>query len=109
MDASLTDFGAIIACVLSHWPAFHPRAAKLAALIDSINNIDTIADESKESEEDIVGRVYEYFLGKFAATEGLANQEIIRFLPAGFGLCAGHPVHRRPLPVCLMSPGRAVS
>ena len=45
--------------------------AKLAALIDSINNIDTIAD----SEEDVVGRVYEYFLGKFAATEGKGGGE----------------------------------
>jgi len=40
--------------------------SKLAALIDSINNIDTVADKG----EDVVGRVYEYFLGKFAATEG---------------------------------------
>lgn len=48
---------------------------KLAALIDSINNIDTIADQAKESEEDIVGRVYEYFLGKFAATEGKGGGE----------------------------------
>jgi len=45
--------------------------AKLAALIDSINNIDTIQD----SEEDVVGRVYEYFLGKFAATEGKGGGE----------------------------------
>lgn len=47
------------------------EVAKLAALIDSINNIDTIAD----SKEDIVGRVYEYFLGKFAATEGKGGGE----------------------------------
>ena len=45
--------------------------SKLAALIDSINNIDTIADK----EEDVVGRVYEYFLGKFAATEGKGGGE----------------------------------
>jgi type I restriction enzyme M protein len=45
--------------------------SKLAALIDSINNIDTIAD----NEEDVVGRVYEYFLGKFAATEGKGGGE----------------------------------
>ncbi|MFG0291389.1 MAG: N-6 DNA methylase [Rhodopirellula sp. JB044] len=45
--------------------------AKLAALIDSINNINTIAD----SKEDVVGRVYEYFLGKFAATEGKGGGE----------------------------------
>ena len=40
--------------------------SKLSALIDAINNIDTVADK----EEDVVGRVYEYFLGKFAASEG---------------------------------------
>lgn len=45
--------------------------SKLAALIDSINNIDTVGDK----EEDIVGRVYEYFLGKFAATEGKGGGE----------------------------------
>ena len=45
--------------------------SKLAALIDSINNIDTVTDQ----EEDIVGRVYEYFLGKFAATEGKGGGE----------------------------------
>lgn len=51
--------------------------AKLAALIDSINNINTIADseEDGKSTEDIVGRVYEYFLGKFAATEGKGGGE----------------------------------
>ncbi len=37
--------------------------SKLSALIDAINNIDTVRDK----EEDVVGRVYEYFLGKFAA------------------------------------------
>ena len=74
-------------------------ASKLAALIDAINNIDTIVkvagdveesdSESSESEtdgahsatkrgtseEDIVGRVYEYFLGNFAATEGKGGGE----------------------------------
>ncbi|RDH82246.1 MAG: DNA methyltransferase [endosymbiont of Escarpia spicata] len=45
--------------------------SKLAALIDSINNIDTVEDK----EEDTVGRVYEYFLGKFAATEGKGGGE----------------------------------
>ncbi len=45
--------------------------AKLASLIDSIDNIDTVADK----EEDVVGRVYEYFLGKFAATEGKGGGE----------------------------------
>lgn len=51
-------------------------ASKLAALIDSINNIDTLIDEKdSKSEQDIVGRVYEYFLGKFAATEGKGGGE----------------------------------
>ncbi|MEJ1336735.1 MAG: class I SAM-dependent DNA methyltransferase [Candidatus Sedimenticola sp. (ex Thyasira tokunagai)] len=45
--------------------------AKLASLIDSIDNIDTVEDK----EEDVVGRVYEYFLGKFAATEGKGGGE----------------------------------
>ena len=47
------------------------EVSKLSALIDSINNIDTVAD----NEEDVVGRVYEYFLGKFAATEGKGGGE----------------------------------
>ena len=45
--------------------------SKLSALIDSINNIDTVGDQ----ENDVVGRVYEYFLGKFAATEGKGGGE----------------------------------
>ena len=49
--------------------------SKLAALIDSINNIDTAAARDETSEEDVVGRVYEYFLGKFAATEGKGGGE----------------------------------
>ena len=57
--------------------------SKLAALIDGINNIDTIvnaeADDNNQervtSEQDIVGRVYEYFLGNFAATEGKGGGE----------------------------------
>ena len=45
--------------------------SKLAALIDTISNIDTTADK----ETDVVGRVYEYFLGKFAAAEGKGGGE----------------------------------
>ena len=45
--------------------------SKLAALIDTISNIDTVADKK----EDVVGRVYEYFLGKFAAVEGKGGGE----------------------------------
>ncbi|MEI6897148.1 MAG: class I SAM-dependent DNA methyltransferase [Psychromonas sp.] len=77
-------------------------SSKLSALIDTINNIETISKESAhsrsesahsekesthsenegddsgnviKSEEDIVGRVYEYFLGKFAASEGKGGGE----------------------------------
>lgn len=46
-------------------------SSKLSALIDTINNINTVADK----EEDVVGRVYEYFLGKFAASEGKKGGE----------------------------------
>ena len=45
--------------------------SKLSALIDTINNIQPASDK----EEDVVGRVYEYFLGKFAATEGKGGGE----------------------------------
>ncbi len=45
--------------------------SKLGALLDTINNIDTLADEK----EDIVGRVYEYFLSRFAAAEGKGGGE----------------------------------
>ncbi|MCP5021598.1 MAG: SAM-dependent DNA methyltransferase [bacterium] len=45
--------------------------SKLSALIDAIDNIDTVEDK----EEDTVGRVYEYFLGKFAASEGKLGGE----------------------------------
>lgn len=50
-------------------------ASKLAALIDTISNIDTAVETGETSEEDIVGRVYEYFLGKFAASEGKGGGE----------------------------------
>lgn len=46
-------------------------SSKLSALIDAINNIDTVQDKK----EDVVGRVYEYFLGKFAASEGKLGGE----------------------------------
>jgi type I restriction enzyme M protein len=45
--------------------------SKLAALLDTINNIDTI----KDKQQDIVGRVYEYFLNKFALAEGKGKGE----------------------------------
>lgn len=54
------------------------EAKKLASLIDTIDNIETLAhdtDVEDLSKEDLVGRVYEYFLGKFAATEGKGGGE----------------------------------
>lgn len=45
--------------------------SKLAALLDTINNINTL----KDKQQDIVGRVYEYFLSKFAIAEGKGKGE----------------------------------
>ena len=45
--------------------------SKLASLLDTINNIDTLRDK----QQDIVGRVYEYFLSKFALAEGKGKGE----------------------------------
>ncbi|MGY4538755.1 type I restriction enzyme M protein [Mucilaginibacter sp. UYNi724] len=45
--------------------------SKLAALLDTINNINTIKDKG----HDIVGRVYEYFLRRFAIAEGKGKGE----------------------------------
>ncbi len=44
---------------------------KLASLIDEINNINTL----KDKQQDLVGRVYEYFLKKFAIAEGKGKGE----------------------------------
>jgi type I restriction enzyme M protein len=50
---------------------------RLASLIDTVENINTLAVECEEgtSEEDLIGRVYEYFLGRFAANEGKGGGE----------------------------------
>lgn len=45
--------------------------AKFAALLDEINQIDTL----KDPENDLIGRVYEYFLAKFAIAEGKGKGE----------------------------------
>lgn len=45
--------------------------SKLSSLIDTINNINTIEDKG----HDVVGRVYEYFLGNFAIAEGKGKGE----------------------------------
>ena len=44
---------------------------KLSSLLDTINEIDTLKDKAR----DIVGRVYEYFLSKFALAEGKGKGE----------------------------------
>ena len=44
---------------------------KFASLLDEINKLDTI----KDAENDLIGRVYEYFLGKFAIAEGKGKGE----------------------------------
>ncbi|AEH61276.1 Site-specific DNA-methyltransferase (adenine-specific) [Methanosalsum zhilinae DSM 4017] len=46
---------------------------KLGELVDIIHSIEF--DESKESERDVLGRVYEYFLGNFASAEGKKGGE----------------------------------
>ena len=44
---------------------------KLRALLDAINKIDTLVDR----DQDIIGRIYEYFLLKFAIEEGKGKGE----------------------------------
>lgn len=44
---------------------------KLASLLDEINKIDT----TKDKENDMIGRMYEYFLSKFAIAEGKGKGE----------------------------------
>ena len=47
------------------------EVSNLSSLIDIVNNLDTI----KDSNEDIIGRVYEYFLKNFALKEGKGKGE----------------------------------
>ncbi len=44
---------------------------KLVSLLDTINDIDT----TKDPKQDVVGKVYEYFLSKFALAEGKGKGE----------------------------------
>jgi type I restriction enzyme M protein len=48
---------------------------RLGELIDIISNIELIAKDEHKSSKDILGRVYEYFLGRFAAAEGKSGGE----------------------------------
>lgn len=49
------------------------EAGKLGSLIDKIDGFDSILENDKEN--DIIGRVYEYFLSKFAIKEGKGKGE----------------------------------
>lgn len=51
--------------------ALRLEGSKLSALVDTISNLNTIADK----EQDIIGRVYEYFISKFALASGKEKGE----------------------------------
>ena len=55
----------------NYYAALSLDRTKLAALLDEINKLDTL----KDPENDLIGRVYEYFLGKFAIAEGKGKGE----------------------------------
>ncbi|MEL7654284.1 MAG: class I SAM-dependent DNA methyltransferase [Bacillota bacterium] len=54
----------------NYYSRLHIDTSKLASLLDEINKINT-----NDKEQDIIGRVYEYFLGKFALAEGKGKGE----------------------------------
>ena len=54
----------------NYYSRLHFDTAKLASLLDEIDRIST-----NDEEQDIIGRVYEYFLGKFALAEGKGKGE----------------------------------
>lgn len=55
----------------NYYSRLNMDVSKLASLLDTINNINTLQDKA----QDIVGRVYEYFLSKFALAEGKGKGE----------------------------------
>lgn len=54
----------------NYYSRLHIDTAKLASLLDEIDKINT-----GDKENDIIGRVYEYFLSKFALAEGKGKGE----------------------------------
>lgn len=54
----------------NYYSRLHIDTAKLASLLDEVDKINT-----NDEENDIIGRVYEYFLGKFALAEGKGKGE----------------------------------
>ena len=55
----------------NYYSRLHIDTTKLASLLDEVNKIDT----QKDKNNDIIGRVYEYFLSKFAIAEGKGKGE----------------------------------
>ncbi len=51
--------------------ALRLEGSKLSALVDTISNLNTIANK----EQDIIGKVYEYFISKFALASGKEKGE----------------------------------
>ena len=54
----------------NYYSRLHIDTSKLASLLDEVNRINT-----DDEENDIIGRVYEYFLSKFALSEGKGKGE----------------------------------
>ena len=54
----------------NYYSRLNVDTAKLASLLDEINRINT-----DDAENDIIGRIYEYFLSKFALAEGKGKGE----------------------------------
>lgn len=54
----------------NYYSRLHIDTTKLASLLDEINKLNT-----EDKENDIIGRVYEYFLSKFALAEGKGKGE----------------------------------
>ena len=54
----------------NYYSRLHIDTTKLASLLDEINRMNT-----DDEENDIIGRVYEYFLSKFALAEGKGKGE----------------------------------
>lgn len=54
----------------NYYSRLHIDTAKLASLLDEIDKINT-----GDAENDIIGRIYEYFLSKFALAEGKGKGE----------------------------------
>ena len=54
----------------NYYSRLHIDTAQLASLLDEIDKINT-----GDKEKDIIGRVYEYFLSKFALAEGKGKGE----------------------------------